>query len=78
MSTSISTAGCCTRIFRGPDTLWLLYPLIFHRMDRVRFGAPRGTICDDPRIFVIRDRVSLVAGLSALAIVTAAVLMRAP
>jgi 4-hydroxybenzoate polyprenyltransferase len=48
--------------------LWLLCPILLYWITRMWFLARRRTLADDPVVFAVRDRVSLLAGLAAAAI----------
>jgi 4-hydroxybenzoate polyprenyltransferase len=54
-------------LYAQPELIWLLCPLVLYLVSRIWLVARRGELHDDPVIFVIQDRRSLmVAGLSAL------------
>lgn len=47
-------------LYRYPKTLWLLIPLLLYWISRVWLITHRGQMHDDPVIFALRDKVSLV------------------
>ena len=54
-------------LYRLPQAIWLLCPLLLYWLSRLWIGARRGKIDDDPIVFALRDRVSrLVIALSCL------------
>jgi len=55
-------------VYRHPGWLWLLCPILLYWITRMWFLARRRTLADDPVVFAVRDRVSLLAGLAAGAI----------
>jgi len=55
------------QLYRLPQAMWLLCPLLLYWLARLWIGARRGKLDDDPIIFAVRDRVSrLVIALSGL------------
>ncbi len=50
-------------LYKQPDVLWLLCPVILYWITRVWILAYRGKIHDDPVVFALRDRVSYFVGL---------------
>jgi 4-hydroxybenzoate polyprenyltransferase len=52
-----------TDLYRNPGRLWLLVPLLLYWITRIWLLASRGELDDDPVIFAIRDRMSLLVGL---------------
>jgi 4-hydroxybenzoate polyprenyltransferase/phosphoserine phosphatase len=59
-------------LYRHPDFLWALCPILLFWVSRVLMISNRGLMNDDPVIFALRDRVSLLAGLASLAAILAA------
>jgi 4-hydroxybenzoate polyprenyltransferase len=57
--------------YRRPEMLWLICPILLYVVARVIVLAHRRVIPDDPIVFVLRDRNSLIAG----ACIVAAMLM---
>ncbi|HVZ16406.1 MAG TPA: UbiA family prenyltransferase [Terriglobales bacterium] len=57
------------RLYRHPHLLWLITPLIVYWINRVWLLAHRGELDEDPVIFAVTDRVSLLIGLLSAAIV---------
>ena len=58
-------------LYRTPEVLWLLCPLLVYWVSRVWLLARRGEMHDDPVVFALKDRNSYVVGV--LAAVVAAV-----
>lgn len=52
-----------TALYAHPQVIWLACPLLLFWVTRVWMLAHRGQMHDDPVVFAIRDRVSLVVGL---------------
>ncbi len=55
-------------MYAHPGWLWLLCPILLYWITRMWFLARRRTLADDPVVFAVRDRVSLLAGLAAGAV----------
>jgi 4-hydroxybenzoate polyprenyltransferase len=55
-------------LYTHPQRLWLLAPLLIFWISRVWLLAARGQLDDDPVIFAITDRVSLLLGLLTVAV----------
>ncbi|MEO6964836.1 MAG: UbiA family prenyltransferase [Acidobacteriaceae bacterium] len=52
------------QIYQHPQRLWLLTPLLIWWMSRVWLRASRGQMHEDPVIFALTDRASLLAGVA--------------
>jgi 4-hydroxybenzoate polyprenyltransferase len=62
-----------TRLYKLPALLWLLCPVMLYWITRVWFLARRRTLTEDPILFAMKDRISLLTvGLIALLLVFAA------
>jgi 4-hydroxybenzoate polyprenyltransferase len=59
-------------LYRRPELLWLICPVLLYWLSRIVVLAHRRAIDDDPIMFAIRDRNSLVCGVCMFAIVLAA------
>jgi hypothetical protein len=59
-------------LYHRPDMLWMLSLLMLYWTNRIWIGAKRGKINEDPVVFAVKDRVSRLVGLTAVAIVIAA------
>lgn len=46
-------------LYRTPEVFWLCCPLLLYWISRMWIGARRGKIDDDPLVFALRERVSL-------------------
>lgn len=55
--------GFTTTLYSNPQVIWLACPLLLFWVTRVWMLTHRGEMHDDPVVFAIRDRVSLVVGL---------------
>jgi len=60
------------QLYAISEILWLVCPLLLYWIVRLWFKTHRGEMHDDPVVFAIRDRVSLITGVIAAAIVLAA------
>ena len=49
-------------VYGRPEVIWLFCPLLLYWITRVWLGTRRGKMHDDPVVFAIRDRVSLMLG----------------
>lgn len=52
------------RLYNHPQRLWLLTPLLIWWLSRVWLRASRGQMHEDPVIFALTDRASLLAGIA--------------
>ena len=59
-------------LYRRPAALWALCPILLFWISRILILANRGEIDDDPVVFALRDRVSLLAGAAGLLAILAA------
>ena len=59
-------------LYRRPEVLWLACPLLVYWIARIILLAGRRMVHDDPVVFALRDRNSLVAGALMIAILFAA------
>ena len=60
-------------LYRQPKVIWLLCVLMLYWISRVWMKAQRGEMHDDPVVFALKDRISLVVGVLAVATVIMAV-----
>lgn len=51
------------RLYRTPECLWATVPVLLYWLSRMWLKARRGEMHDDPLIFAVKDKASLVAGL---------------
>jgi 4-hydroxybenzoate polyprenyltransferase len=49
-------------LYANPQVIWLACPLLLFWITRVWMLTHRGQMHDDPVVFAIRDRVSLIVG----------------
>jgi 4-hydroxybenzoate polyprenyltransferase len=61
-------------IYGDGRLLWLLCPIVLYWITRIWFLAKRGELDDDPVVFALRDRASLVVAVLAAAVVAMATL----
>jgi len=59
-------------LYRSPDLLWAMCPLMLFWVTRIWFLARRGLVSDDPVLFAAKDRTSLVCAALVLGIVALA------
>ena len=62
-------------LYRHPELIWLICPIILYQMSRVWFLARRGMMPDDPLVFMIRDWRSQVTGAFVLVIMVLATVL---
>jgi hypothetical protein len=60
-------------LYRQPKAIWVLCVLMLTWISRVWMKAQRGEMHDDPVVFALKDRVSLVLGLLAVVAVGIAI-----
>ncbi len=65
-------------LFRSPEALWNLWPILIYWITRVWLHAKGGHVPDDPVMFALNDRVSFLLALSAIAVVMVALLVKLP
>lgn len=61
-----------TQLYRTPELLWVLAPLMLYWIGRVWFLAHRGQFDDDPVLFATTDAISYMIGALAAAVLVAA------
>jgi hypothetical protein len=49
-------------LYRHPQVIWLACPLLLTWISRMWMMTHRGFMNDDPLLFAVRDRISLVLG----------------
>ena len=59
-------------LYRYPQLLWLLCPMLLYWICRVWRNAHRGELHEDPVVFALTDKPSLVVGLVSLVLVWSA------
>lgn len=65
-------------LFRSPQALWNLWPILIYWLSRVWIQARRGKVPDDPILFALGDRMSFLMALGAGAVVLAALFVKLP
>ncbi len=63
------------QLYRHPELIWLVCPIVLYQMSRVWFLARRGLMADDPLVFMIRDWRSQVTGALVVLIMVAATIL---
>jgi 4-hydroxybenzoate polyprenyltransferase/phosphoserine phosphatase len=61
-----------TALYRNPSTLWFIVPLIILWISRIWLLASRGELNEDPVVFALTDRLSLLIGIAVAAVAFAA------
>lgn len=60
-------------LYRRPQVLWLISPILMYWISRALLMAHRRHLDDDPIVFALRDRNSLIAGAMIVALILAAI-----
>jgi 4-hydroxybenzoate polyprenyltransferase len=63
-----------TVLYRNPQWLWLICPLLLYWISRTWLLAHRGAMHDDPVVFAVKDKVSFIVGLLIVVILTVAIM----
>ena len=61
-------------MYRNPHRMWLICVVVLYWVSRMLMKAHRGEMHDDPVVFAVRDRVSLVCGAVCAGVVASAAL----
>ena len=61
------------RMYSHPKMIWLLMPIMLYWVSRIWMQTHRGNMHDDPLVYALKDRVSLVTGLMAAVVLALAV-----
>ncbi|WP_066521920.1 UbiA family prenyltransferase [Curtobacterium ammoniigenes] len=64
------------RLYQAPVLLWLIVPLLLYWIARAWILTNRGWMHDDPVVFALRDRASIVTGALVIVIAIAAVVVQ--
>jgi 4-hydroxybenzoate polyprenyltransferase len=68
----VNQSDLVQKLYRSPSLLWLLCPVMLYWITRVWFFARRKSLLEDPILFAMKDRVSLLTvGLVAILLVLA-------
>jgi 4-hydroxybenzoate polyprenyltransferase len=59
--------------YRHPELIWLLCPVVLYWTGRIWLKAHRGQMDEDPIVFALRDRPSILAGILAALVFLAAI-----
>ena len=65
-------------LFRAPQALWNLGPILIYWISRLWIQARRGRLPEDPIQFALKDRASLLAALAAAGVVVLALFVKLP
>ena len=65
-------------LFRSPEALWNLWPLLIYWISRVWIQARRGRVPEDPVLFALGDRVSFLVALGAILVILVALFVKLP
>ncbi|MDE2401344.1 MAG: UbiA family prenyltransferase [Burkholderiales bacterium] len=60
-------------LYRHPKVVWALCPIMLYWVSRVWMQTHRGHMHDDPLVFALKDRISLLTGVAAAAVLWLAV-----
>jgi 4-hydroxybenzoate polyprenyltransferase len=60
-------------LYRHPKFVWMLCPIMLYWISRVWMRTHRGRMHDDPLVFALKDRISLLTGVAAAAVLWLAV-----
>ena len=60
-------------LYSHPQTVWMLCPIMLYWVSRVWMQTHRGHMHDDPLVFALKDRISLLTGVAAAAVLWLAV-----
>ncbi len=63
------------QLYRHPEVIWLVCPIILYQMARIWFLARRGDMPDDPLVFMIRDWRSQTMGLLVVLVMVVATVL---
>jgi 4-hydroxybenzoate polyprenyltransferase len=61
-----------SHLYRHPKLAWGLVPIMLYWISRIWMQTHRGQMHDDPLVFALKDKVSLVTGLAAAVVLWAA------
>lgn len=61
------------RMYHHPKMVWLLVPIMLYWISRIWMQTHRGNMHDDPLVYALKDRVSLVTGAMAAVVLALAV-----
>lgn len=64
------------RLYRTPECLWATVPVLLYWVSRMWLKAHRGEMHDDPLMFAVKDKASLLAGLLFASVLVAGTLAR--
>ncbi|MCH8181080.1 MAG: UbiA family prenyltransferase [Proteobacteria bacterium] len=61
------------RMYHHPKIVWLLVPIMLYWISRIWMQTHRGNMHDDPLVYALKDRISLVTGAMAAVVLALAV-----
>lgn len=71
-------SGPAQQLYATPQALWLVCPRLLHWISRLWCKTHRGEMHDDPVVFALRDRLSLLIGTLTVGIVVLATIWFGP
>ena len=73
VSTLYITSDEVATLYKNPEILWFICPILFYWISRVWLLASRGDMHEDPIVFALRDKTSYIIGaVSAVIVLSAA------
>lgn len=67
------SSSAVTTLYRRPEVLWLLCPVLMYWVSRLWLKTHRGEMHDDPLVFALKDRASRILGVVALVVLLLAI-----
>lgn len=67
------SSSAVTALYRRPEVLWLLCPVLMYWVSRLWLKTHRGEMHDDPLVFALKDRASRLLGVVSLVVLLAAI-----
>jgi 4-hydroxybenzoate polyprenyltransferase len=67
------SSGAVHHLYKRPEVLWLVMPILMYWLSRLLVMARRGYVHEDPIVFALRDRISLLTMISIIAIILLAI-----
>ncbi len=61
------------RMYSHPKTVWLLVPIMLYWISRIWMQTHRGNMHDDPLVYALKDRISLITGVAAAVVLALAI-----
>lgn len=67
------SSSAVTMLYRRPEVLWLLCPVLMYWVSRLWLKTHRGEMHDDPLVFALKDRASRLLGVVSLVVLLLAI-----